>query len=240
MKKSILFLLLFFTGFTSNAQFLAKMFVKNHNNIFRPSILVSTEKNREIVMLGMTHVGEQSFYDKIKHKVDSLRNEGFIVFYEGVKIKSENDTLNDDLFLRKFRKLSNDALYQSNPDKEKKNFKGLVYQEKSDIGIKKGDFRNDATIKELVQKYEKQFGEVELKTCDFETNFNQKYKCGKVDKRITNYLVNTLREKIMIENLLNYPEDKIVFVIGQGHVPTFAHILKENGYEYKHWLNAKK
>lgn len=59
------------------------MFVRNHNNIFRPSILVSTEKNREIVMLGMTLVGEQIFYDKIKHQVDSLRNEGFVVFYEG-------------------------------------------------------------------------------------------------------------------------------------------------------------
>jgi len=234
MKNIFLTSLFCFVCISCNSQIFSDIATKGHNKYFMPTKMVSDEK--EIVIMGMLHLAEQSFYDKVAVKIDSLRELGYTVHYEGLKLSVSEDTEVNDRYERKFRKLTNDALYASDSGKNKKKHKKFVYQMDVYHGVDyKNDVWNDASTKSLVDEYEKQFGEVTLETCDWETSLDDKYKCGKTSRNIVHHLLYGLREGLMVEKLLEEKNNKIVYVVGNKHKPSLMKRLEDKGFEFVHW-----
>lgn len=235
MKKIFLAVLLCSMCMSCSSQIMSNIATKGHNKYFMPIKTVSKENDKEIIIMGMSHLAEQSFYDKVAFKVDSLRDLGYVVHYEGLKISVSEDEKVNDIYERKFRKLTNDALFASDSGKNKKKHKQFVYQMDVYHGVDyRNDIWNDASTKDLIDEYEKQFGEVVLSDCDLESSLDEKYKCGKTNGKIRHHILYSLREQIMVENLMNEKNNKIVFVVGNKHTPSLMDRLKKRGFVFTH------
>lgn len=223
--KLIFIFLLFLVGNIGTAQTkLLQKFVKwridekTKYNI-HPSYYINQENGRKVFILKMIHINKPEFYQKVKNTIDSLRADGYVVFYEGVRdAKKANE-----LYERKFRRITHYSLMSYNDeanevDNKKFGIKGYVYQNDVDYGVNKDtDINCDLTIKELVDQYEEKFGEVVLTDCDTNTPMGKKYKCSKKDKKGTDYMTLTLRDKHLVNEIEKSTLDKIVVVYGVQH-----------------------
>ncbi|MCG3883717.1 hypothetical protein I3271_03350 [Photobacterium leiognathi] len=52
---------------------------------------IVSESNRQIVFQGMTHVGSEAFYNKVRKDIIKYKRQGFKVFYEGVTILTDSN-----------------------------------------------------------------------------------------------------------------------------------------------------
>lgn len=226
LKLFIIFLL-FLTGNVGNTQTkLLQKFVKwrideKTKYGLLPHYYVNQENGRKLFIVKMIHINKPEFYQKVKQTIDSLRADGYVVFYEGVG-KTETDK-ESTLYHRKFRRITHYSLMSYNDeanevDNKKFGIKGYVYQNDVDYGVNKDtDINCDLSIKELVDKYEEKFGEVVLTDCDINTPMGKKYKCSKRDKKGSDYMILTLRDRHLVNEIENSKLDKIVVVYGAEH-----------------------
>lgn len=84
-----------------------KITKRKGENLLVPTIYLEHRKTgRRIVLIGMIHIGDEEYYQNVSLKVDSLENEGYVVFYEMLKsgdIKSENLSEKQKKILEYFR-----------------------------------------------------------------------------------------------------------------------------------------
>jgi len=194
--------------------------------------------NLKLFGIRMIHVNKPEFYLTTKKTLDSLRNEGYIVFYEGVTIELE-DKEEADLYLKKFRRITHQTLmnYYDDENETKKSHKieDYVYQNDADYGLNiEVDQLVDLSVKELILAYEKKFGEIILTDCDLNTPMGKKYKCSKKDKKGTDYLISTLRNNHIFEEISKSKASKIVLVYGKAHIDVLGMMLKRDGWAFKH------
>lgn len=188
--------------------------------------------------LRMIHVNKPEFYLKTKKTLDSLRNEGFVIFYEGVLTELENKE-EADFYLKKFRRITHESLMNYFDDENEVNkshkIQGYVYQNDADYGLNfKVDKLVDLSVKELILAYEKKFGEIILTDCDLNTPMGKKYKCSKKDKNGTDYLISTLRNNHIFDEIKNSKSTKIALVYGKAHIDVLGLMLKRDGWMFKH------
>lgn len=188
------------------------------------------EKDKTIVFVPMLHIGKSVFYEDVKKNLDSLRSEGFVIFYENVKFDREKyspeelDTLN-----RKIRKLL--GFYFTNY-KDSTNLSlpksffndKYVLQTKARTGIVEKDRKVDLPLDSLVQLYEKKFGEIILAPCDFATPLKAEYNCKTLNSE---YVRHTARDEFILKKIREAPYKKIVLVYGKSHIRFFQTILSE-------------
>ena len=93
MRFIYLFILLFVSNF-GHAQFglgakIAKGYIKRLTkyNLF---CTYYEKDDTKVFFVPMVHVNTPEFYEKRKTTIDSLRNEGYTIFYEGVRKKLDN------------------------------------------------------------------------------------------------------------------------------------------------------
>lgn len=192
-----------------------------------------TNGDKQLIFMPMIHLNKQGFYDEVKRNVDSLRNDGYVFVYESVKPSKDLDSIQEDLIRRKFRRVIGFNL-TSYTDKENENMKryrvkGTVSQSMVNTGLnKEKDILGDVGVDSLVHIYEKEKGEIVLSDYDLKTPLNKKYKGDKLPKSDKEYLILTVRNKVLSDKIAALPNKKIVVLYGALHRSGFFANLKED------------
>lgn len=235
MKQTILLLFLFLS-FTINAQGpLTKFGINMANKSF--AIGYYEKEDREVAAVPMIHVNKPEFYEMTKRKIDSLRSDGFVVFYEGIN-SDVTDSLQLDVLMRKFRQITGFALMDY-MDSENETFKSLqkakyVSQAEVDYGVNyKTDHHADLYLEQMIEVFEKRFGEIALTDCDTTTPLGKKYKCSKVDESKEYYILNGIRDRHVLDEIEKSSAKKIVVVFGRIHVMDLHSKIQKLGWQHQ-------
>lgn len=229
MKKIVALLLIVFV-FASCGRALTGLALKFYKHI-TPHYYTNGDK--QLVFLPMIHLNKQEFYDEVRHYVDSLRNDGYVFVYESVRPSKDLDSLQEDIVRRKFRRIVGFDL-TSYTDKENENMrryrvKGAISQSMLNTGLKREtDILGDIGVDSLVTIYEKEKGEITLGEYDLKTPLNKKYKGNKLPAKDKDYLILTVRNKVLSDKIASLPDKKIAVLYGALHRKGFAENLKKD------------
>ena len=242
MKKSI-FILFVIVITCSCGKSLTKLGIRLHNG----SSLVSryTNGDKELLFFPMIHLNKPEIYKKVKSKVDSLRKEGYAIYYEGIDFKKKLDSLERDKMYRKFKTVTGIIPFDYY-DKRNKQFptlalKGYVMQTTENIGINvKTDLRADLPLDSLIYLYEKEKGEIKLNECQLKMKLLEKYKCAKVDIANSKFIIMTLRNRYLT-HVATYSKDKKILVLYGGlHNRNLERDLQQHDSTWKSVPNTKE
>lgn len=199
----------------------------------KQKLKVASNGRKQVVYLPMHHIGKQSFYDDVKKKIDSLRKDGYVFYYEGLKLSTNDDSLAIDTLAKKLRKIMglDLSLLRSNGgyiDTSTGNFMGrknnfvkrynLVNQERAgtlmDTTI---DRRADVSLSDLIPALEAELGPIPLDACDYSTPMGQKYTCKKYKLKEYSRAALEYRNKWIAEEVRRDTSLKIAIVYGAMH-----------------------
>lgn len=197
---------------------------------------------KRIVFIPMHHIGKKEFYDDVEKKIDSLSKNGFIIFYEGVRLGQVKDSLQKDTLFKKIRKIVGLDLVALNKnqgylDVENNRIMGrefkslpkyqLVNQPKKFIIMSDTTrFKSrDGNYVQLVAACEQKFGPVILSEYDLLTKSGEKYKT-EVNKDLKNYFVLEFRNKLLADAIIQESNNNIVILYGAKHFEGLLEVLK--------------
>lgn len=195
------------------------------------------KEDREVAAVPMIHVNKPEFYEMTKRKIDSLRSDGYQVFYESIDSKV-TDSLQLDLLMRKFRQVTGFALMDY-MDSENESFKSLqkakyVSQAEVDYGVNyKTDHHADLYLEQMIELFEKRFGKIILNDCDSTTPLGKKYKCSKVDESKEYYILNRIRDHYLLDKIEKSSARKIVVVFGRIHIMDIHSKIQKLGWSHQ-------
>lgn len=200
---------------------------------------VFEKENTTVVFVAMTHIAKPPYFQQVRAQIDSLRNEGFTFYYEGVTYAAKTSEKQKDTLQRKFRQLMGLTIGDyTNPDNESlpKFFRNgkYVMQTNALIGLQDKDILTDMTYNEMIEAHEAKYGKILLTNCDLETPIFDKYKCkdGNAYKK-SFYAVDRVRSDYLHEQVLASKHKKIAVVYGAGHFKWFYPEMIKSGYVYK-------
>lgn len=209
----------------------------------------ASSADKEIVFIPMHHVGKQSFYEDVKNSIDSLRKEGFVFYYEGVKYSKIRDSLRNDTLAMKLRHvigldmrtLSLQGGYIDTLDGTIAGLKNgiaerykLVNQPKYSLYDTTVDRRVDAYLSDLMATFEEKYGKLLLTACDFNTKPTDKYKCKKTSsKEEKMFLMLLYRNDLITKEILKDSHSKIVLVYGAKHFDGILKNLQQHDSTWK-------
>ncbi len=194
------------------------------------------DEDKTVVLFPMVHVNKPEFFEDVKIKLDSLRRDGFLVFYEGVAVVDSTmySKENYDTLTLKARKLFG-FNFQSKTysSKENKSLPKAIHNDKyiaqnrDIIGIKDEDVNVDMSVVEMIEVYEQKYGKIKLEDCDFTTPLNSKFKCD----RLPNYLdiMIMTRNDTILSHLYKESHKKIALVYGERHFDFMRGALQKQG-----------
>lgn len=217
MRKILTLLLLFY--FTLNFPQAFLVGLVTNKNINKKKLVYTNEEGKYLIYLPTVHVGKKEYYESIKKEVDSLRNEGFIIAYEGIRFEINKPDF--ELKAKKMRRILGFNIANINDEnrdalpKEYSNKKYLL-QSEINTGILKTDVNFDVSLNELIEKYESKYGVVSLSDCDLQTSLSTKYDC-KQKKIPSFYITDVVRVDHVKDELKNYKDKNIVLLYGKGH-----------------------
>ncbi len=220
MKKIVLFLLVSFLLLSIISCTRIAVALTNKKDPFKEKT-VWVKGDKEIVFIPMIHVAKVGYYEKVKDFLSQKRNEGYVVYYEGLVTGAATPEERDTLTL-KMRKIIGYHLCGAYTKKENKStpqyLKKYVGQNMTNTGIDTlRDIRADMTVKELISKIEaKREKKLELEPCDFETPLNKPYRCNNY-KEYYYWFARRYRDDYLSNLLLNTLDKKIVVVYGGDH-----------------------
>ena len=201
--------------------------------------------NKTIVFLPMAHAGKAEFYKDVQQTIVNLKNDGYVVFYEGVKTGIISDSAFDTSTIKKYQRypevkaLSLDSLqkliyviklrrmvgifpdsttYSNTIKKLPIMKKSVVQPSASHLGITDNDFNIDVTKTELVDLYEQANGEITLQQIDFATPLNEPLPRSLIlkQKNVTPIIIN-YRNEHLANSIQNSIYDKILIIYGLVH-----------------------
>lgn len=226
MKK----LLLFFLCFISLGCTRSLVKLKGHlmNKIY--GVKYYSNGERSIAFIGVVHINSPDYFEKVAQDIDSLRNAGYLIFYEGIKTNMKVSPEQKTELQKKLRSITGFHLSSykdsTNGDMKKFNVKGYVSQTMANTGIDTiRDVNADYNLKTLIEAYEAEKGEVKLSECDLKTPIGRKYKCKKVDKESYDFLSITIRDRLVIKMIQESKAKKIAVLYGQLHKYSFERKL---------------
>ncbi|MCB9335664.1 MAG: hypothetical protein H6586_05910 [Flavobacteriales bacterium] len=187
--------------------------------VYDESVDISSIKNglnKEIYFIGTHHIGTENYYNNIKLALDSLRDQGFVLYYEGIKDDTKNlGVLKQRLILKKYFKITGDRKYDF--DKVSKNFKGLMKQPNGELmGKDSLDINADVSITDIVEYYESKFGVIKV-------NSNEEIDIYKTK----NNVVSNFRNQNLFNHLVDSNYEKIMILYGENHKPYLVKRLKK-------------
>jgi hypothetical protein len=188
------------------------------------------EKN--VQFFPMHHIGKQKFYEHVGELVKYFKSQGYVVYYESVKLDSGLDSLERDRVNRKFRRMMGihvDSTGYTELFQETGLFSDLVDQPPYSVfGVDEKDVRVDLSKKELVDAYEARFGTVELDARDSSIALGDDYP---LRLRLSqDHLMNIIldhRNRYLANYVQASPDKKIVVIYGALHLEgTFEELKK--------------
>jgi len=201
--------------------------------------------NKTVVFLPMAHAGKPEFYKNVEKTIFNLKNDGYVVFYEGVKAGIISDSAFDTSTIKKYqrypevRALSPDSLkmliyviklkrmvgiypdsttYSDVIKKLPILKKSVVQPSASNLGISDSDFNIDVTKTELVDLYEQTNGEIILEQIDFAVPLNEPLPRFRVlkQKKVVPIIIN-YRNEHLANSIQNSIYEKILIIYGLDH-----------------------
>lgn len=194
---------------------------------------------KEIVFVGMMHVAKPEFYEAVKHKMDSLQNEGFVVFYEGGKLNINSEkkiNAEDSVYYWKFRKLMGiDPMLKYSQIEPFSTFVAkyrLVDQpDYTVLGVRPDlAYSTDIPLREMINEYERRAGVIQLDSCDYATPFGSQqqlchYESMKAKKIFTYDIVLDYRNQHIVKEIKASHHPKIVLIYGKKHYDGVKQLL---------------
>ncbi|MGB6092468.1 MAG: hypothetical protein WBF83_01765 [Moheibacter sp.] len=252
--KKILFAFIVFNSFLSCTALLNGAL--RSKGVFDKEIKIHKVQNekKEIIFFPMIHMGTQEFYDDVKIKIDSFKRAGFYFFLEGLgtgELSTKDDTMKLDTLARKFRKISGKSLSFIASDggvfdtinneivirnKRYKLKEKLIKQPSFlKLGINETDGRKvDVIFSDMMDEYEKKYGQIELEECDFQTMINEKYDCeynnSQNGKKLWDEIILDYRNHNVANEISKEKHNKIAIIYGSAHVKGILELLIKQGY----------
>ena len=198
--------------------------------------LENGETGREIIMIGMIHLEKEAFFDEIRTYLDSLKREGYVVFYEGID-EEGIDSLSLDTLQRKFRRVVGLHLTGYNDERNEslpRMFKSERYvtQTRTNLGLTtEQDIRADFSLDHLIAEFEKKEKEIVLTDCDWNTGLMEKYKPNDKTKYNKYYMIHTLRNDHVKKMVEESEHSKIVILYGRAHWYALYAGIRDMGFK---------
>ncbi len=252
MKKILSILIIAILCFTSCTRIIWVVGVKGRTGLNNVSKFEHPESGKKVTFISMSHIETVRYYEEIKNYLDSLRNDGYAIFFEGITIgqvgPTEADTVATKIMLRKFRRLTGKSIvtneyrgFQSVANNKGEKPSQLVQQTSERIGLSvERDHLCDLTMQEMVEGYESKYGEILLTDCDWDTPHTAKYKCRTEQKLRLDYVELTLRDEYVAKMVAESEHQKIVIVYGDFHMYTMNTDLHRHGFECTDWRISEK
>ncbi|MEO8770273.1 MAG: hypothetical protein ABI402_09320 [Ferruginibacter sp.] len=215
------------------------------------SVKKISNTKKEVVFIPMHHIGKSEFYEDVKKVIDSLRREGYTLYYEAVKVNKENDSLQSDTLRRKMRQVVGadpfaavanggylDTVNHTIFNKKLRIIKKehLVNQ-RSRIKLGIDTLRDtwaDVYLSDLIPAYEKKYGNIVLTDCDFNTNLSDKYSCqGNKNSERKMYALAGYRNEMIVDKILKDANTKIAIVYGSKHYSGILAMLQQKDSTWK-------
>lgn len=243
----------FFIAFLLLFSSCAESLVVQSTGVLQNAARVHHLKNgdREMIYIPMRHLGKRNYYDYIQRKVDSLQQEGFIVFYESIAYQVDS-AQQRDLYDRKFRKLVGHAVgstktYEKKSDTTKvlmapiyKNLGSRIIPQ-PEYSFFKVDY-NTAVVADipknvLLDEFEYTYGDIVLEPCDWNTPLNEPYGCkaikGKLKGIFDRDFIMKRREENLAALVADAGQKKILIMFGAAHYKGFRKHLQERDPNWK-------
>lgn len=189
---------------------------------------------KTVVSFPMKHAGTQKFYNDIRNKIDSLKNQGYYFLFEQVQVDGK-----DELVRKKLKKITGNITLSGEKGYVKllKEY-GVIMKEElidqpsyNDLGLDSLTSRRlDVSGADIVNYFEQTYGEIKLNKCEIETPVLAKDTCkGKVlKKKNTADAIVSYRDKMIAEGIIKENHTKVALLYGEGHLPGILSLLKNN------------
>lgn len=186
-------------------------------------------KDKSILLTPIVHFGQKEFFDNLTDSIVTWKGMGYIVFFEEMNIgPHERDVPVEEytIIFRKFRKMMGGTPTRDHYAELQKDFPDAITQPLySELGVDSLDFNADVTIKEFVDEYERLYGEAVLEPCDLNTHLDSLFTCDKLTNDM-NPVIDDFRNKMLIKQLVEAKEKKIVVLYGAHHIQPLEKALK--------------
>lgn len=240
--KKIIYLLLITSCFSCTKIILGSALKKIGAYEEECNITYLSNGDKKVAFLNMHHIGRKEFYDHVGFKVDSLQKEDYIIFYEGVGNKVKIDSLKQDVYDRKFRKLLG-FIPDSYIDTTNNRFLGKYKLSNKYQLINQPDYhairvdtslavKADISMNKLIDAFEKKYNDIKLDNCDFNTDLKDKtYNCNTVQKslkqKFNDEFILEYRNRYVATKINNHKNKKIAIIYGKFHLPGMYDELKK-------------
>lgn len=155
VKNAALFFLILFT--LSSCQSLLVKYVISTADIKKNfKVLRNKTTNQTIVFFPMVHMGKKEYYDNCKILIDSLRNEGYLFFYESVSVDPTLNPTDQSKYNKKFRSILGYNPLSSSENKSipfLQKSKNIILQDYNRMGLKQTDKNLDLKKKSNYRFY---------------------------------------------------------------------------------------
>ncbi len=211
--------------------------VVGKSNIYNDLKVLKNDKGQEVVFLPMVHIGKESYYRDCKAIIDSLRIDGFKVFYENIAYKNDLDSITKLNYDKKVRSILGhspklDAENKSLPKFYNK--RNYIVQDYALMGITQDDTNLDLDKKAIIDSIESKYGKLALSECDLTTQLYEEYGCKSKNRKYLFAFTNEFRDPYISREILKLNEDKIVLVYGKMHWYFVYPDLIKNGFKLTH------
>lgn len=210
-----------------------KSIVRLKGNLMRKLYGIEYYSNgtRTIAFIGVNHLNKPEYFARIAKDIDSLRRDGYLIFYEGIRTNMKVSPEQRTELQKKLRSITGFHLSSykdsTNGDMKKFNVKGYVSQTMTNTGIDTiRDVNADYNLKTLIEAYESERGKIVLTDCDLKTPIGKKYKCKKVNQDNYDFLSLTLRDRLVIKLIQESKAKKIAVLYGDLHKYSFEKKLR--------------
>lgn len=224
IKKRDLFFLLTIPILLLCCKSITQKYIKTYLYLKRGSFTIAKyeKDNKKVLLVPMVHLNTERYYENIKQKIDSLRTDGYVFFYEGIDCDKEKNT-DIDYQMRKFRRITGFTLMSYfDEDNEADNhlkIEGMVFQGDMDYGLRKDkDINADYSLTELIKTFESNKEIINLNECDLNTPLGKEYTCISINDEKSKFLVEDIRNNYLYNEIEKSIYTKIVVVYGSSHI----------------------
>ena len=183
--------------------------------------------NKAIDYCPLHHLGKKEFYDDVTRVVTEHKKDGYVVYYEMIRSDFTKDSLLKDSIRRKARKLK--GFSGSYKENSRGMFKKYIEQPQyKNMGVTDNDVWADINYLQMINQFEKLYGEIRLDSADMNTPFDAKFnKSEKFTKQQYNSIVIDYRNDHLIELIKESKPNKILVLYGEGHRKNFKQKIKK-------------
>lgn len=205
--------------------------LSKHNIEGEVKVLHHKVTHQTIIFFPMVHVGKISYYKSVSPLVDSLRKEGYCIYYENVAILHTMDSLDKEAYEKKFRKILGFSFVTSPSSLPKEyQMKGFILQDYQLMGLTPNDHVLDLNIAQIIDSLEAKYGPISLNLCDSITPLHEKYTCNGTLNHLKYDATTTFRDKHITKHILK-SKGNIVLIYGKRHWYMIYPELIKHGYQ---------